>query len=199
MRWSALSITTVVVSLLAAAPARADDVSDRLDAARAAYGRGDALRALEGLQAAEGVLTSRLAEQYARTLPPPPAGWDASPPDTQPLDSIGGGLTIERGYQKGQAALNASLIVDNPAVANVLALFQPNAAAVAAGGWKSVKIGGEDALLRYDAANKEGELVFVLQGRAALQIEGSEIASEQALLDLAQGWNVAQLRKLLGP
>ena len=198
MRLAAGLVVSVGVWAAGAIAARADDISDKLDAARGAYARADALRALEALQAAETALTARLTDQFAKALPPPPAGWEASPPDSQPLDAIGGGITITRGYQKGEAALNAELIVDNPAVGNAQALFAPTGPAGGAG-WKSVKIGGEDALLRFDAANKDGEIVITLLGRAALQIEGSEIASDQPLTDLAQGWNLTLLKKLLVP
>jgi hypothetical protein len=95
--------------------------------------------------------------------------------------------------------LTASLIVDNPSVANTIALFQPASGTTeAAPGWKAVKLGAENALVRYDSPNREGEIVLVIQGRAALQIEGSEIASDEILVDAAQGWNLVQLRKLLG-
>jgi len=35
--------------------------------------------------------------------------------------------------------------------------------------------------------------------RALLQIEGTDINKDDVLLDAAKGWNVAALRKLLGP
>ncbi len=120
-------------------------------------------------------------------------------PTARRSNSIGGGITVTRGFQKGEAALNASLLVDNPAVANILALFQPgNGAPAGDSGWRIVNIGGESALLRFDAANREGEIEMVIAGRAALQVEGSEIAADQILIDLAQGWNLPALKKLLG-
>ena len=183
-----------------APPVLADDVSDKLDVARAAYAKSDPLRALETLQAVEGTLTAKLVEQFAKTLPQPLAGWEATSPESQPLDAVGGGITVTRGYQKGDAALNASLIVDNPSVANTVALFQstggPPAGEV---GWKAIKVGSEDAMVRFDPANREGEIVLAIQNRAALQIEGSEIGAEQVLIDAAQGWNFVLLKKLLGP
>jgi len=199
MRLTAFGAALVGVWAAGATAALADDVADKLDAAHAAYGRGDNLRTLEALQSVEATLAAKLSDQFARALPPAPAGWEATPPDSQPLDAIGGGLTITRGYQKGEAALNAELVVDNPAVGNLLALFEPSGTAAGDAGWKNVKIGGESALLRFDPVNKDGEIVMTLQGRAALQIEGSEIASQQALTDLALGWNVTLLKKLLGP
>lgn len=199
MRWSAIIGAMAATGTLCATPALADEVGDKIEAARVAYGHGDALRTLEALQAAEANLTGRLVDQFARTLPAPPAGWEATTADSQVLDTIGGGITVTRGFQKGEAALNASLLVDNPAVANIIALFQPGSSALSGdGGWRTVNIGGENALLRFDAANRDGEIVMVIAGRAALQVEGSEIAADQVLIDLAQGWNLPALKKLLG-
>lgn len=193
------SMIVAVPALACANLARADEVGDRLDAARAAYAHGDLLRALEAVQVAQTSLTGRLIDQFAKTLPPPPAGWELAAAESQPLDLIGGGITITRGYQKGEATLNASLLIDNPAVANIVSLFQPGGAMPGGeGGWKTVAIGSETALLRFNAANHEGEVIMAVQGRAALQVEGGEIADEKVLVDAAQGWNLSLLRKLLG-
>jgi hypothetical protein len=190
----------LVAAALIAAPAAADDVSDKLDMARAAYGKGDALRALAALQSAEGALAAKLVELFSRVMPPALDGWEATAPETEPLDSVGGGLTVTRGYQKGDSVLNATLTIDNPSVANSVSLFQSGLATGDGGGaWRAVKVGSETAMLRFDRANGEGEIVMVVQTRAALQIEGSDIPSEQTLTDLAQGWNLAALKKLIGP
>ena len=185
--------------LAGAGRAQADEVGDRLAQANSAYARGDSLRALEAVQAVQGSLTGRLVDQFAKALPPAPAGWEAAAPESQSLDLVGGGLTITRGYQKGEATLNASLLIDNPAVANIVALFQPGSPPPGgAGGWKTIAIGSETALLRFNAANHEGEVVLAIQGRAALQIEGGEIPDEKILLGAAQGWNFGLIKKLLG-
>jgi hypothetical protein len=193
------ALVIAAATLVGASWARADDVGDRLAQASSAYGRGDLLRTLESVQAVQGALTGRLVEQFAKAMPPAPTGWEATAADSQPLDQVGGGLTITRGYQKGEATLNASLLIDNPAVANIAALFQPGSPPPGGeGGWKTVTIGGDAALLRFDAGNHEGEVVLAIQGRAALQIEGGEIADEKILMSAAQGWNIALIKKLLG-
>ena len=193
------SLALALLALAWASPVRADDIGDKLEAASSAYGHGDLLHALEAVQSARTLLTGRLVDLFAKTLPPPPAGWDTAPAESQPLDQIGGGLTITRGFQKGDSTLNASLLIDNPAVANIVSLFQPGSPPPEDGGtWKTVAVGGETALLRFDSANREGEVVMAVQGRAALQIEGSEIDDENILVGAARGWNLALLKKLLG-
>jgi len=199
MRWTSVGAAVFALASTIAAPARSDDISDKLDAARAAYAKSDSMRTLAALQSLESALTAKLVEQFSKAMPQPPAGWEASAPESQPLDAVGGGLTVTRAYQKGDAALNATLIIDNPSVANTMALLQsPSAPPPGEVGWKMVKIGSDDAMIRFDPTNHEGEIMMAIQNRAALQIDGSEIASEQILTEAAQGWNLALLKKLLG-
>ncbi len=198
MRRAGVVAVALILAVGTRGPARADDIGGQLDAARAAFAKGDSLRTLESAQAAVGALTAKLAEQFTRVLPPPPAGWEAGAASSQPLDEVGGGLTISRGYQKGEAALSVALILDNPAVATAQAMFQPGGIPAGEAGWSHVRIGADDALLRFDPANRDGEILLVLQGRALLQIEGSEIDSQAILTDTAKGWGIGALKKLLG-
>lgn len=185
------------LGLILARPAAAEDISVQIDAAKAAHARGDALKAMSLLQAAAAQIGTRLSEQLGRMTPPPLPGWETQPPEYQSLDMLGGGLTVTRAYVKGGATLNAALIVDNPAVGGVDAMFvamrqgpQP--------GWSRVRVNGEDALLRFDAESRSGEILIVERGRMLLQIEGNEIADGEVLVEAAKGWNTGALKKLIG-
>jgi hypothetical protein len=182
-----------------AAPALADDLSNQLDAARAAYAKGDSLRTLSAVQAAISLLNARLLDQFAKVMPPAPAGWDAGPPESQLLDTIGGGYSLTRGYTKGESTLNASLIVDNPAVTASTAMFQAAPQVASQPGWSRLKVGTEDALVRFDPTTRAGEILLVIGGRVLLQIEGTEIAAQDVLVETAKGWNVAAIRKMISP
>jgi hypothetical protein len=83
-------------------------------------------------------------------------------------------------------------------VAAAAALFANQAATAAQPNLKRIKVGAEDALLRWDAANHTGEVTMVLGNRVLLQIEGDNLAQGDALVDAAKGWNVAGIRKLVG-
>ncbi|OIQ95112.1 hypothetical protein GALL_229180 [mine drainage metagenome] len=191
-----LLILPLAAVLLGAGAARADDVALQIGQAGAANVRGDALHTLTALQAAQTLVFGRLTEQFAKVMPPAPAGWDASPPESQSLDSIGGGMTVTRGYSKGDSTLNASLVVDNPAVMANSTLFRQTGALNP--GWSRLEIGGEDALMRYDAADRVGEIMILLSDRVLLQIEGSDIGRSDLLVQTARGWNIAAIRRVLG-
>ncbi|MGE5506481.1 MAG: hypothetical protein ACM31L_18810 [Actinomycetota bacterium] len=198
MRRSAL-LLMVLVALAAAAPSiAADGVPGHIEAARQAYQKGDSARTARELQAALAELQDRLGKGLADYLPPALAGWQAEAPEIQGLNEVGGGLSVSRAFLRNDASLNASLILDSPAVAAAAALFTNPAAAAAQPNLRPVKIGGEDALLRWDPANKAGEVTMVLGGRVLLQIEGDNLAQSETLLDAAKGWNIAGIRKLVG-
>lgn len=199
MGWAARMGMGTVGMLLAWAPAMAADmVPSQIEAARAAYQKNDLPRTAKALEAALSDVHDRLGKALAETMPPATAGWQADPPEVQGLGQVGGGLAVTRAYGKGEASLNASLFLDSPAVEAASALFANTAATAAQPNMKRIKVGAEDALLRFDAANKSGEITMVLGNRILLAIEGDNLASADVLADAAKGWNVARIRTLGG-
>lgn len=199
MGWAARMCVGVVGAMALSLPAMAaDQVPAQIEAARAAYQKNDLPRTAKALEAALSDIHDRLGKALADTMPPAPAGWQADPPEIQGLGQVGGGLAVTRAYGKGEASMNASLFLDSPAVEAAAALFANPAATAAQPNMKRVKVGGEDALLRYDADNKAGEITMVLGGRILLSIEGDNLSGGDILADSAKGWNVAKIRTLGG-
>jgi len=173
-----------------------DSVPARLEAARAAHARGDLARAAVELEAAIVDLHTRVGAALAECLPPPPSGWTAEAPETQGLFNAGGGLSVSRAYARDDASFNALLILDSPAVAAASAQFQPAAALPT--NVRRLHLGQDDALLRWDSTTRSGEITLVLGTRVLLQIEGDGIASGDQLVEVAKGWNLVSIRKLVG-
>jgi hypothetical protein len=176
----------------------ADAVPGRMEAARQAYQKGEIARSALELQAVLGELHERLGKGFAEMMPAPLTGWLAEPAEVQGLGEVGGGLSVTRAYLKSDSSMNASLILDSPAVAAAAALFTNPAAAAAQTNLRPVKVGAENALLRYDAVNKAGEITIVLNNRILLHIEGDNLTSGDILAEAARGWNFAGIRKLAG-
>ncbi|MGE5517752.1 MAG: hypothetical protein ACM31D_18260, partial [Bacteroidota bacterium] len=130
--------------------------------------------------------------------PPAAAGWQADPPEIQGLGQVGGGMAVTRAYGKGESSLNASVFLDSPAVDSAVPLFANPAAIAGQPNMKRVKVGTEDALLRFDSANKSGEVTMVLGNRILLSIEGDNLANADVLTEAAKGWNVARIKALAG-
>ena len=197
MRKLAPFVGVLAISLLFASAVRAaDTVPSRIDAARADYAKGDLARAASELEAAVAEMHARLGKSLAEFMPAPLTGWRGEEPEVQGLASAGGGLAVSRAYGRDESSLNATLILDSPAVfaaAEQFAATAPNQPNI-----RRVKIGTDDALLRWDAVNHAGEITLVLGNRVLLQIEGDSLGSSDLLLDAARGWNLAGIRKALG-
>jgi hypothetical protein len=191
-----LAFPLAVLAAEAVRPA-IDSVPARLEAARAAHARGDLARAAIELEAAILDLHVRVGAALAECLPPSPSGWQAEAAETQGLLNAGGGLSVSRAYARDDASLNALLILDSPAVSAAAAQFQPSTTPPPAN-LRHLRIGSEEALLRWDGATRSGEITIVLGSRVLLQIEGDGIASGDQLIEAAKGWNLAAIRKLVG-
>jgi len=189
----------LLMGVLLALPAfAADNVPAQIDAARSAYQKNDLPRTARALEAALHDIHDRLGRAFADTMPPAPAGWQAEPPEILGLGQVGGGLSVSRAYTKGESSLNASLFLDSPAVEAAAALVANPAATAAQPNMKRIKVGNEDALLRYDGSNKAGEVTMVIGNRVLLEIEGDGLANADLLAEIAKGWNVAKIRGLAG-
>jgi hypothetical protein len=193
MLWLRL-VAVALPAMMVAVSARADDVPARLEAAKTFYSKGDLPRTARELEAVLAQLHQRLGKALAETLPPALTGWQAEAPEIQGLAQAGGGLSVSRAYAKGDTSLNATLILDSPAVEAAVALF---AAPAARAGTKRVKVGGDEALLRFDPSTHAGEITLVIGNRVMLEIEGDNLTSGETLQDAAKGWNVARIRALV--
>lgn len=195
----AKAATVAVAAYLAVSAATAAepaaDVAARIEAARAFNQKGDIARAAHELETALIDLQNRLGRGFSDDMPPPPAGWQAEDPEIQGLGAVGGGLSVTRAYTRNDASLNASIILDSPAVEAAGAQF---ANPVPLPGVKRIKVNGEDAMLRWDNQARSGEITIVLGGRVLLQIEGDSLPSPDLLPEVAKTFKIAAIRKLAG-
>lgn len=200
MGWSARLCGGALAVVVAATPVwAADTVQAQIDAARAAYQKNDLPRTAQALEAAMAEVLDRLGKALAETMPPATGGWQAEAPEIQGLGQVGGGVAVTRAYGKGESSLNVSLFLDSSAVADAAAQLANPDAAAGLNNTRRVKVGNEDAVLRFDAANASGEVTMVLGTRVLLSVEGDNIASGDILVEAAKGWNLARIRQIVGP
>lgn len=187
------SITTIAAAiLLASTEAFAADLSGQIEAAKAYYQKGDLAKAAHELETVLNDLQDRLGRALSGLMPAPLSGWQADEAEYEGLSGSGGGLSVTRAYAKGDASLNASIVLDNPAVSEALE------SQVSPQGIKKIKIGSEEAQLRWDAESHSGDISLVLGRRVLLQIEGEDLASGDVLVDLAKGFDQNAIRKIVG-
>ncbi len=194
-----LGATVILLAGVMTAPGTgwtADNVPTRIDAAKAAYQKNDLARTAHELELALTEIHDRLGQMLTETLPSPLPGWQADPAEVQGLAQVGGGLSVNRAYSKGETSLNISLVLDSPAVDAAVTQLAPNQPLPPHS--KRVKVGTEDALMRYDASTQSGEITMILGTRVLLEIEGDNLTNGDVLPEAAKGWNIARIRSLIG-
>lgn len=187
-----MTVSAGLYAMTAPIPAAAADVIPHIDAARAYMQKGDVARSAHELEIALLDLQDRLGRSLSDLMPAPPSGWVAEEAEYEGLGSAGGGLTVSRAYTKDDASLNASLILDNPAVDEAVSQAPAQSAT------KKIKLGAEDAVLRWDASSHSGEITVVMAHRVLVQITGEGVESGETLTDLAKGIDFAKIRKVVG-
>jgi hypothetical protein len=186
----------IVAVLALAAPALADDITDQLDAGKALYEKGEYAKALSELQFAINDIQKKVSERYVTVMPGAPAGWEADEPEAQSGAMLGGGQVISRHYheQNGDGQMTLQVSVDIPMVQAMSAMLTNPALISADPQAKRVRVGGENAVLKWNAASKSGEVTMVLGNRILAQLEGQNLKSDAVLQDVMKNWDVKPLK-----
>lgn len=197
MRLSHLLAAALLLSPMAA---RADDVTDQIENARKAYEAGDISGAITELEFATQALKGKVGQFYRATFPAAPAGWTATDEDDQGggMAGIMGGTVIARNYSMGDKEMKASLMSGGGMMQGLAQMFmnpqfmttQPNA--------KRVRIGRETAVVTYDPSDRKAQLMMDVGGKVTISIEGINMDNGDALVDLANKWDVKKVREIAG-
>jgi len=195
---------TLTLGLALPLPAGADEITDQLDQAKTYYGEGDVTGAIAELEFVLQALRGKIGQELLATFPEPPAGWtvedksDAQQSGQIPM--LGSGTMLSRTYRAsdGDASIEAQLMSGGGFLQGIAGMFlnpqvmaaQPNA--------KRVRIGRENAVATYDAAERSGQLVVDLGGKGTVMLQGHALGSSDPLVDLAQRWDLKKVKELLG-
>lgn len=146
----------------------ADEVTDALASAIAAYEDGDVKYALEELEYAKQLLIGMKTGELAAFLPEAPQGWsrEVSTEMGAGLAMMGGGTGAEAEYQKpGEDSFTISLMADNPMV-GAMAGMLGSAAAIGA---KIERVGRQKMMIQ------DGEITGLVDSRILVQAKGGDI------------------------
>lgn len=158
-----------LAACLMPAPAFADDITDALNAAIAAYEAGDIQDALEETAYATQLLNDLKSEGLEAFLPGPLPGWtrEVSEEAAQGLGFMGGGSSAEADYTGPDGRFTIVMVADNPMVGAMAGLLG-NATIMATMG-RIERINGESFL------NADNELSGLIDGRVLIQASGAPV------------------------
>jgi hypothetical protein len=188
-------LTVTIAALLAlafvAGTASADNVTDAMAAASAAYGSGDLKETSTKLQTALVAVNQLLIDALVAALPEPPTGWTAGEPEGIDVSSIGAGffatLVVERPYTTPDGTrIDMTIAANSPMLAG-LRMFVSNpmmASMAGQSGMTTATVCGFDAIKQYGDGTFETN---VLAGNATLITFRGHQASDEAHIDTLSG------------
>jgi hypothetical protein len=168
-----------VLVLAAAIPAGADEVTEAIEEALQAYKDGDHTTAVGSLNYASQLIQQMKGENLKDYLPEPLNGWEAQEATSQAMGAamMGGGLTAGRTYTKGDSSVEVQFMMDSPMLQPFLMMLANPMVAASEGG-KLTKVGGQKALVKYDAPEKEGDIRIVVANRILVTVEGYAVSAD---------------------
>ena len=160
-------------AIFATSPASADDVTDAIEEALAAYQEGDNAYAKESLDFASQLIGQMNTDSLAALLPEPMEGWTAGEASTETMGAalFGGGSNASRDYSRGDDDISIQYTANSPIVAQMAAMFS---AAGMAGGGKLIRLGRQKAMV-----DEDGGIQFVVNNNVMVQIDGNASAEDK--------------------
>jgi len=110
-------ITAMTMTLMQAAPAGADEITDQLESARVQYDSGELRTAVQTLQFAVASIQEKINLDLSKLLPEPREGWRADEPQAQTagIAAMIAGTNLSRRYFRDDGAeVEISIIADSP-------------------------------------------------------------------------------------
>jgi hypothetical protein len=186
--WVLVSLASVAMTVAA----RADDVSDQIDKAAAAWRAHDSQAAITALEAASSLLHQARADALKALLPVAPPGWTADPAETSTVTAamLGGGTSATGTYHNGEQRVQVQITTDSPMLMGMAALLSSPMAS--ASGIKAVIIGGRP--VSYTA--NDNSYMTLVADKFMVKVDGSKDTPDPALRSFVASIDFGAMEKL---
>ena len=157
----------------------ADDITDELEAARAAYANGNVSEAIQALDMARQLLMEKTASGLANLFPECEGLVRGEPESSAAGQAMFGGMvTAECRYTEdgGDGWLNVKYSAKSPMLQSVLMMFSMPGM-TAGSGMKLERVAGKRALVERDG--KSGKVQIVHEGEMLVEIEFGDLEFEK--------------------
>jgi hypothetical protein len=186
---SLLALMTLLTIGVACGSARADDITDALDAARKSYQSGDLATAKQSADLASQLIGQKNAESFVTLLPKPLAGWTADEAQATAVGSTAFGASqARRSYARSNGERVEVQITGDSAIVAQIAPILANPQFAAAMG-KILQVANQRAV-----QNPQGDIHIVVANKFLVIVTGSAPAA--AKLQDAQGVDLVRLSKM---
>lgn len=164
-------------------PALADDVTDWIDEARAAYLAGKHDQAMQHLDYAAQLIRQLKGEKLVAALPAAPQGWTKEDRESAGgAGYLGGATQAQASYQRQQgeefSTCSIQIATDNPMLGMMLTAFA-SPMMLSASGQKLIKVGSQKGALDFNADDHSGTIQVVVGQKVLVTVEGSGLTEEE--------------------
>ncbi|HZU88213.1 MAG TPA: hypothetical protein VE993_03050 [Stellaceae bacterium] len=189
----ACAATTLAVLFAVGAAAKADEVTDQINAALAAYDKKDLKAAGAALDTAATLIRQKQAALWQNVLPPALPGWTAETPEGGAVAPalFGGAVTVSRKYQKGAAIVTVSIVANSPMVEALASFLSSGLGAMLAAG-RLVVVNGRRALYSKD----ENSYQTLVGNAVLLKVAGNRGADDAVLRQYLRAVDFAAVARL---
>jgi len=195
--------TVMLAALPLTGPALASEVVEQIELGLELYQAENYGAAITELEFAINDIRKLMSGRISETFPKAPAGWTAAAAESSSggggaaaMLGGAGGVMLERKYSEdnGNGSLEASLIIDNPLVQGMSALFSNPALIAAQPNTERVRIGRESAIVKWEPDRSRAEATLLLDGRILMQVKGQNLESQDVAVDLLKAWDLEAVR-----
>ena len=157
----------------------ADDITTSINEALEYYNNGEYTEAVSSLNYASQLIQQKKGGSLESFLPKPLSGWSAEDASSQAAGAgMFGGVTAQREYRKGDSSVSVTIITDSPMLQGMMVMFSNPMFATQDGG-KLEKINKQKAIVKYQPADKEGEIQIMVNSRFLVTVEGRGVTKEE--------------------
>ena len=186
--------------LCATGLARADEVTDQMDAARKAYETGELRTAIETLNFAVAKIQERMTANLVKLLPEPLDGWTADEPESQSggMAAMITGTTLTRRYAREDGAeITLSLMADSPLMPMLTMAMSMPFVMQSNQDMKTYSFKGYRGMMEHAANSEDYEITLMVGNRLVIQGKGSRLADSKPIEDYLERLDLEAIQTAL--
>lgn len=194
------AVLASLITLPIAQSVLADEIVEQIELGLELYQEEDYGGAITELEFALNDIRKLLSDRIAETFPEPPEGWSAGDAESSGGGAaimMGGTTMLERQYREndGSGQLKASMMIDNPMVQGMAAMFNNPALLAAQPNIERVRMGRESAIVKWEANRSRAEVTMLLDSRILIQVQGQNLESQDVAVELIRSWDIGAVRE----
>ncbi len=185
-------LCALCVAVFAPLSVYAGEIEDAIQEGLSAYKSGDLTTAAAQLDYAATLIRQAKAGKITAVFPEPFPGWEADQAESNSAGGMmmGGGITANRSYSKGDARVDIQLVMDSPMLQSMMAMFS-NPSMIAMTGGKLTKVQGHKAMFKKES-EEDMQITLIVNNNALFTLDGSGV-SEKELKAYAEKLNLNAL------